>query len=37
VPVDPDGYADYWAFERILADMRKLAPPDWQFPDPDEE
>jgi hypothetical protein len=37
VPVDEDGYADYWAFEHILAGMHKLAPPDWQFPDPEIE
>ena len=33
VPVDPDGYADYWAFERILSDMARLAPPGWEFPE----
>ena len=33
VAVDEEGYADPWAFQRILADMAKLAPPDWQFPE----
>lgn len=34
VPVDPDDYVETWAFQRLLADMARLAPPNWEFPDP---
>jgi hypothetical protein len=33
--VDDQGYADPWAFARLLADMAKLAPKDWVFPEDD--
>jgi len=33
VPVDENGYADVWGFQLLLADMAKLAPADWPFPD----
>jgi hypothetical protein len=31
VAVDEEGYADVWAFQRLLADMARLAPPGWEF------
>lgn len=37
VPVDPEGFVDVWAFQRLLADMARLAPDDWEFPDPEAE
>ena len=36
VPVDEDGYCDYWAYQRILADMAGSAPEDWEFPNGDD-
>ncbi len=32
VPVEPDGFCELWAFQRILANMATLAPDDWEFP-----
>jgi hypothetical protein len=34
VPIDDEGYCDAAAFQRLIADMARLAPPGWQFPDP---
>lgn len=37
VPVDEEGRCDVWAFNRLVVDIFKLAPPDWQPPtDPEE-
>jgi hypothetical protein len=33
VPVDDEGYCDRQAFQRLLGDMGRLAPPNWQPPD----
>ncbi len=33
VPVDEDGYADPWGFQRLLSDMARLAPKGWEPPD----
>jgi hypothetical protein len=32
LPVDENGKIDQWAFHRLLADMAKLAPTEWEFP-----
>jgi hypothetical protein len=33
LPLDEGGVMDEWAFQRLLADMARLAPPNWKFPD----
>jgi hypothetical protein len=32
VPIEEDGRCDEWAIQRIILDMVKCAPPDWEFP-----
>ena len=32
---DGHGHIDEWAYRQLIADMAKLAPPGWEFPDPD--
>jgi hypothetical protein len=31
VPVEDDGRCDEWAIARLILDMVKAAPPDWEF------
>ncbi len=33
VPVEADGRCDEWAFQRLISDLMKCAPPGWNFDD----
>ena len=32
VPCDETGLCEYWAYNQLIADMARCAPPDWVFP-----
>jgi hypothetical protein len=32
VPTEDDGRCDEWAIARLILDIVKAAPPDWEFP-----
>lgn len=34
--VEDDEWVDLWAYQQLIADLAKLAPSDWVFPDPDD-
>jgi hypothetical protein len=33
VPAEADGRCDEWAFQRLISDLMKCAPPGWNFDD----